>query len=99
VTDRLKKNRIESLPSSLLLYTTKPSKHLLKINNSCLEESKYMKKNIWKKPQLVILERSKPEEAILAGCKNPGYRGGGPGRSNCKIPGRGHMSCRDLNPS
>jgi len=70
------------------------------MNNGCLEGSKYMKKNIWKKPQLVILARRKPEEAILAGCKNPGWKGGdGPGRSNCKIPGREHLSCRDLIPS
>ena len=33
-----------------------------------------MKKSKWKKPQLVILARSKPEEAILAGCKNPGWK-------------------------
>ena len=28
-----------------------------------------MKKKQWQKPQLVVLVRSKPEEAVLTGCK------------------------------
>ena len=28
-----------------------------------------MKKKQWQKPQLVVLLRSKPEEAVLTGCK------------------------------
>jgi hypothetical protein len=29
-------------------------------------------KKVWVKPQLIILERGKPEEAILANCKTGG---------------------------
>ena len=28
-----------------------------------------MKKNVWKKPNLVVLVRGKPEEAVLGFCK------------------------------
>ena len=28
-----------------------------------------MNKKIWKKPNLIVLYRGKPEEAVLAGCK------------------------------
>lgn len=37
-----------------------------------------MKKNIWKKPKLIILSRNRPEESVLTHCKraaagtNPG---------------------------
>jgi len=29
-------------------------------------------KKIWEKPKLIILERGRPEEMVLAGCKMPG---------------------------
>ena len=29
-----------------------------------------MKNNPWKKPELVVLTRSTPEESVLTGCKN-----------------------------
>jgi len=35
------------------------------------EEIKTQRKQ-WQKPELVVLVRSKPEEAVLAGCKNIG---------------------------
>ena len=33
----------------------------------------------WEKPQLVVLTRSRPEEAVLGWCKQVGLPGGGPG--------------------
>ena len=45
-----------------------------------------MKKQAWEQPELVILVRGKPEEAILAGCKYVGApRGSGANtsRDNC----------------
>lgn len=41
-----------------------------------------MKQKKWDKPQLIILERGRPEEAVLAVCKNS-IDGNGPGGSNC----------------
>jgi hypothetical protein len=32
----------------------------------------------WRKPELIVLTRSKPEEAVLAACKTTNY-GPGPG--------------------
>ena len=29
-----------------------------------------MQKNDWRKPELIVLVRSKPEEAVLVGCKS-----------------------------
>ena len=37
----------------------------------------------WQKPELIVLVRSKPEEAVLVTCKNPGNPTG-PGKTNCK---------------
>ena len=34
-----------------------------------------MKKKQWQKPQLVVLVRSKPEEAVLTACKAEGIAG------------------------
>ena len=31
-----------------------------------------MMKKVWEKPELVVLVRSKPEEGVLAGCKDVG---------------------------
>jgi hypothetical protein len=39
-----------------------------------------MEKKEWKSPELVVLVRSKPEEAVLAACKaGPASGSGGPG--------------------
>jgi hypothetical protein len=40
----------------------------------------------WEKPKLVVLVRGKPEEAVLAACKNVGYAAGSPSaiKGNCK---------------
>ncbi len=51
-------------------------------------------KVIWQKPELVVLVRSRPEEAVLKGCKTSGRDGpdvigcmsSGQGRPNCKQP-------------
>jgi len=34
-------------------------------------------KKIWKRPQLQVLTRTKPEEAVLAACKTVSSGGGG----------------------
>ena len=31
-------------------------------------------KKIWERPKLIILERGRPEEMVLAGCKMPGSK-------------------------
>jgi hypothetical protein len=42
-----------------------------------------MKIKKWEKPKLIVLERGRPEEAVLGTCKsNPG--GNGPGGGNCQ---------------
>jgi hypothetical protein len=44
----------------------------------------FMKTKKWQKPLLIILERSKPEEAVLGNCKTTGLAGpkiGCPGSS------------------
>jgi hypothetical protein len=47
----------------------------------------------WRKPELIILTRSRPEEAVLLACKGAhGVRG--PGTGNC---GRNHSrNCFDI---
>jgi len=42
-----------------------------------------MTKQVWEKPKLIVLGRGRPEEHVLAGCKQPGSTGG-PGKLNCK---------------
>jgi hypothetical protein len=47
-------------------------------------------KQVWQRPELVVLVRSRPEEAVLAGCKYLGV--GGPGRPSvqaCTHPSQG----------
>jgi hypothetical protein len=49
------------------------------------------KMKAWKKPELVVLVRSRPEEAVLAACKASGGGAGavGPNGSNCARPAPG----------
>jgi len=42
-------------------------------------------KSAWQRPELIVLVRSRPEEAVLAGCKIPSANSG-PSRHNCKEP-------------
>jgi len=53
-----------------------------------------MEKRAWEKPELIVIVRSKPEEAVLNGCKLAGANPPGPGSSNnnCVLPGGGR--CR-----
>lgn len=37
----------------------------------------------WIKPQLIVLTRGKPEEAVLAACKSPVHEAPGPNRHVC----------------
>ncbi len=47
-------------------------------------------KKAWRRPELVVLVRSRPEEAVLAGCKYPGVAGPGrPGVQACNHPAHG----------
>ena len=46
-------------------------------------------KKVWVTPELIVLVRSKPEEAVLVTCKNPSTHTG-PGLPNCKNPGSGN---------
>ena len=39
-------------------------------------------KKIWKKPELVVLGRSRPEESVLAFCKTGGVTAADPGGSH-----------------
>ena len=41
-----------------------------------------MEKKTWETPELIVLVRSKPEEAILKGCKLGDMGGNGPGFAN-----------------
>jgi len=52
-----------------------------------------MKKNSWERPQLIVLGRSKPEEGVLAACKEAGTNAPGP---NTKICAQAPTPCRDV---
>ena len=53
-----------------------------------------MEKKEWKTPELIILVRSKPEEAVLAACKtNPQYA---PGPGQLKKCSDNATNCRTL---
>ena len=47
-----------------------------------VDKVEIVKKKKWLKPLLIILERSTPDEAILANCKRQG--GTGPNTADCK---------------
>ena len=51
----------------------------------------------WVRPQLVVLGRGKPEENVLAACKNPSSHTG-PSNNNCKNPGQAE-DCSIVAPS
>ena len=47
-------------------------------------------KKAWQRPELIVLVRSRPEEAVLAGCKYPGVAGPGrPPVQACTHPNTG----------
>ncbi len=56
-----------------------------------------MDKKQWQKPELIVLVRSKPEEAVLQACKGYSNSGvtGGPDAANlgCILPGCPMMGC------
>jgi len=62
---------------------------LVKDGSTCAEilsmhlGSKDIVKRKWQKPVLIVLARSRPEEAVLLACKYPG-QGYGPIGNNCK---------------
>ena len=35
-----------------------------------------MERRVWRKPELVVLVRNKPEESVLVACKAQGFPGG-----------------------
>lgn len=50
-------------------------------------------KKVWKKPELVIIARNKPEEAVLTGCKAAGNVSGPDGENtSCSEVGPGGCS-------
>ncbi len=44
-------------------------------------------KKLWSKPQLVVLVRGRPEEAVLCACKHNKYNSSGAGSYNCTTSG------------
>jgi len=47
-------------------------------------------KKAWRRPELIVLLRTRPEEAVLAGCKYPGVSGPGrPSGQACVHPAQG----------
>jgi len=55
-----------------------------------------MKSNLWKKPELVIMTRSNPEEGVLSACKIMVQGSAGPGSLNnlcMEIPTVACMPC------
>ena len=55
------------------------------------EEAK--KKRPWKKPQLIVLYRARPEEYVLAACKGPANLPAGPGFT--RLCHRGNLWCSE----
>lgn len=53
-------------------------------------------KKVWKTPQLIVLTRNKPEEAVLQLCKNNAINPGGPGQGGigCQSNPGGTQWCR-----
>lgn len=51
----------------------------------------------WKRPELVVLVRSRPEESVLAGCKQPSSSGAMARFAGCKsvgLNGKGEEICQ-----
>ena len=63
-----------------------------------------MNKGVWVKPELIVLVRNRPEEAVLANCKTlgslgPGGSGGGQGgTADCNFSSGG-QGCPEQTPS
>jgi hypothetical protein len=61
------------------------------------------KDKVWQRPQLVVLTRSEPAEAVLTACKTGGSRSPGPSDSvspyNCKSDRSDNGWCADHSPS
>ncbi len=61
-------------------------------------------KKVWSKPELIVLVRSNPEEAVLSACKRGGRDGpyitedgkGGKCNQNPTIPGGMNVHCHEL---
>ena len=56
-------------------------------------------KKEWLNPELIVLVRSKPEEAILTACKDNGLQGAGNYYSGCFAVGTGCSWCSADAPS
>ena len=54
-----------------------------------------MSKKVWQKPALVVLVRTKPEEAVLVVCKNDGLVGPDFEDKWCAIEGDCGLMCHD----
>jgi hypothetical protein len=53
-------------------------------------------KQMWTRPELTVLVRNRPEEAVLTACKLSGGGAAGPAAGNCAKPAPG---CIDLGTS
>ena len=53
------------------------------------------KKKTWTRPQLVVLERGRPEESVLAACRYDVAQVIGPGGNKCKAE-TGSGNCNSL---
>lgn len=54
-------------------------------------------KKAWSKPQLLVLVRSNPEEAVLGACKGGAQSGSSQSDQNCYWdPGGGCLQCNSL---
>ncbi len=56
-----------------------------------------MTRKPWVTPELIVLVRSKPEEAVLAKCKDEGLTG--PIIANCKITATSSAACSGVGKS
>jgi hypothetical protein len=53
-----------------------------------------MKKKTWSKPEMIVLVRGKPEEAVLTACKT--FLVAGPGYTSDRACGYWDGLCRDV---
>ena len=53
-----------------------------------MEEKIRTEKKLWSKPELIVLVRSDPEEAVLVGCKRLGTIKGSGNQTDCKTKGQ-----------
>jgi hypothetical protein len=58
-----------------------------------MEENVKSERKLWQKPQLIVLVRNKPEEAVLLACKNGASPGPNSGSGTC------WESCLEVLPS